>query len=325
MNVQTVSFQGLSFINIANPTDFEMKYLKNTYYFNPLNLEDYAHKTQIPKVENHRKYDLVVLRFPLFSENVPQNSHQYGVHLPTFRSHIKKRRLMSSYVNFFVSKEYVVVLHGEELPQINHIFSLCQQTLHGRTEYMSKGSVFLVYRIIDALVDNCFPVINEITSTIERIDKELEGKQTQKTLEDISATRRDLVVFHTMLKPVLSLFGELEKGKHEKLNGAMQPFWGNISDHLQKILDRLDDNQELIEGIARSNESFIMTRTNVIIKLLTVITVIIMPLQLLSGIYGMNIVGLPFAQNPWAFEIHLLIMLAVAIPLVTILKIKRWF
>lgn len=325
MNVQTVNFQGLFFINVAKPTDFEMKFLRNTYDFNSLNLEDYLHKTQIPKIENYKNYDLVVLRFPLFSENVPQNSHQYGVHLPTFHVSNKKRRLISSYVNLFVSKEYVVVLHAGELPQIDHIFSLCQKTLHSRTEYMSQGAVFLAYRIIDALVDNSFPIINEITSTIDRVDKELEEKQSQKTLEDISTTRRNLVVLHTMLKPVLSLVGELEKGEHEKLNGAMQPFWGNILDHVQKIMDRVEDNQELIEGISRSNESFIMTRTNVVIKLLTVITVIIMPLQLLSSVYGMNIVGLPFAQNPWVFGILSLLMLAIAVLLITILKAKRWF
>lgn len=325
MNVQTVNFQGLFFINVAKPTDFEMKFLRNTYDFNPLNLEDYLHKTQIPKIENYKKYDLVVLRFPIFSENVPQNSHQYGVSLPTFHASNKKRRLISSYVNLFVSKEYVVVLHAGELLQIDHIFSLCQKTLHSRTEYMSQGAVFLAYRIIDALVDNSFPIINEITSTIDRVDKELDEKQSQKTLEDISTTRRNLVVLHTMLKPVLSLVGELEKGEHEKLNGAMQPFWGNILDHVQKIMDRVEDNQELIEGISRSNESFIMTRTNVVIKLLTVITVVIMPLQLLSSIYGMNIIGLPFAQNPWVFGILSLLMLAIAVLLITILKAKRWF
>lgn len=324
MNVQTVNFQGLSFINVAKPTDFEMKFLKNTYEFNPLNLEDYLHKTQIPKIENHKKYDLLVLRFPIFSENVLQNSHQYGVHLSTFYTANKKRRLISSYVNVFVSKEYVVVLHDGTLPQIEHIFSLCQKTLHNRTEYMSKGSVFLAYKIIDALVDDCFPAINELTSTIDRIDKELENKQSQKTLEEISTTRRNLVVFHTMIKPILPLFKELEEGKHKELNGSLQPFWSNVLDHLQKIWDRVEDNRELIEGISESNESLLMTQTNLTIRLLTVITVILMPLQLLGGIYGMNIVGLPFAQSPWAFEIHLLFMFIVALPLIIIFKLKRW-
>src|SRR3972149_8553555 len=325
MNIQTVSFQGLSFINVQKPTDFEIKYLKNTYYFNPLNLDDYMHRTQIPKIENHKKYELIVLRFPLFSETVPENSHQYGVHLPTLNVPGKKKRLVSSYVNFFVSKEYVIVLHAGELPQIDHIFSLCQKTLHNRTEYMSQGSAFLVYKIIDALVDDCFPTLNELTSTIDLIDKELEGRQSQKTLEEISTTRRNLVVFHTMIKPILPLLKELEDGKHEDFNGRLQPFWGNVLDHIQKIWDRVEDNRELIEGISDSNESLLMTQTNLTIRVLTVITVIILPLQVLGGFYGMNVEGLPFTKGPWTFEIHIGMVFAVIVILITIFKLKRWF
>ena len=324
MNVQTVSFQGLSFINVAKPTDFEMKYLKNTYYFNPLNLEDYVHRTQIPKIENHRKYDLIVLRFPLFSENGPQNSHLYGMPLPAFHISNKKRRLMSSYVNFFISKEYVIVLHAGELPQIDRIFNLCQKTLHNRTEYMSQGSAFLAYKIIDALVDNCFPVINELTSTIDRIDKELEDKQSQKTLEDISATRRNLVVFHTMIRPIIPLFASLEEGKHKELNGVMQSFWGNILDHLQKILDRTEDNQELIEGISESNESLLSEKTNKIIKVLTIFSAIILPLNLLASIYGMNL-KLPFADDPFMFGKLTLVMIFTTILMLIVFMFKKWF
>lgn len=325
MNVQTVNFQGLFFINVAKPTDFEIKFLKNTYDFNSLNLEDYLYRTQIPKIENHKKYDLIVLRFPIFSENAPENSHQYGMHLPTPYTHSEKRRLASSYVNFFISKEYVVVLHDGTLPQIDHIFSLCQETLHNRTEFMGKGAAFLAYIIIDALVDNCFPIVNELTATIDRVDKELEDKQSRKTLEEISATRRNLVVFHTMIKPIIPLLKELEEGKHTELNGSMQPFWSNILDHLQKIWDRVEDNRELIEGISDSNESFIMTQTNLTIRVLTVITVIILPLQVLGGFYGMNVEGLPFTKGPWAFEIHLGMVLAVIVSLIAIFKLKRWF
>lgn len=323
MNVQTVRFQDLSFINVAKPTDFEIKFLKNTYYFNPLNLEDYMHRAQIPKIENHKKYDLIVLRFPLFSENGPQNSHQYGVHLPTFHAFNKKRRLMSSYVNLFVSKEYIVVLHAGELPQIDRIFLLCQKTLHNRTEYMSRGSVFLAYKIIDALVDDCFPVINELTSTIDRIDKELEYKQSRKTLEDISTTRRNLVVFHTMFKPILPLFASLEEGKHKALNGIMQSFWGNILDHLQKILDRVEDNQELIEGISESNESLLSSRSNQIIKVLTIFSAVILPLNLLASIYGMNL-NLPFANDPLiAWKIMLFMAFTTVVMLIAFI-FKKW-
>ncbi|MDP2638393.1 MAG: magnesium transporter CorA family protein [Candidatus Levybacteria bacterium] len=324
MNVQTVTFQGLSFVNVSKPTDFELKYLRNTYDFNHLDLDDYAYKAQIPKIESQKKYDLIVLRFPLFSENIPQNPHQYGVRIPKFHSTVKKRRLISSYVNLFISKEYVVILHEGELPQIDNIFSLCQKTIHSRTEYMSKGPAFLAYKIIDALVDACFPAINEITSKIDKIDKELETKQSQKTLEDISATRRNLVVFHTMIKPVLPLFHHLEEGRYKELNGPMQAFWSNILDHLQKIMDRIEDDQELIEGISESNESLLSSRANEIIKVLTIFSAIILPLNLLASIYGMNI-ELPFAQEPFSFLGIIAIMILGGIFMLIALKMKRWF
>lgn len=326
MNIQTVNFQGLFFINVSKPTEFEMKFLKNTYHFNPLNLEDYLHRTQVPKIEKHRNYTLVVLRFPIFAENTPENSNQYDVHLPTFRSqNTKKKRLVSSYVDIFISKEYAIVIHDGTLPQINNIFSLCQQSIHNRSDYMGKGAAFLAYRIVDALVDDCFRVVNELTATIDKIDKELEIKQSQKTLENISTTRRNVVVLHTMIKPILPLFRELEEGKHEDLNGPMQQFWSNALDHLRKIVDRTEDNRELIEGISESNESYIMTQTNLVIKVLTATTVIILPLQVLGGFYGMNVENLPFTKGPYTFFIHIGMILAVVIPLVIIFKLKRWF
>ncbi len=325
MNVQNVSFQGLSFVNVAKPTDFEIKYLKNTYYFNSLNLDDYMHRAQIPKIENHRKYDLIILRFPLFSENVPQNSHLYGVHIPlsNFTTSVKQKRVTSSYVNFFVSKESIVVLHDGALPQIDRIFALCQKSLHNRTEYMSKGPVFLTYKIIDALVDDCFPVINEVTSKIDKIDKELEGKQSQKILEDISITRRNLVVFHTMIKPILPLLDQLAKGQHKELNSTMQPFWSNVLDHLRKIMDRVEDNQELIEGISESNESLLSSRTNRIITVLTIFSAVILPLNLLASLYGMN-VSLPLAEEPFLFWNIMLLMITGSGFMLIVLKLKRW-
>ena len=324
MNVQSVNFQGLFFVNVAKPTDFEIKFLKNTYDFNPLSLEDYLTKTQIPKIENHGKYDLMVLRFPIFSEDAPQTSHQYGIlSLPVVNSGPRKRRLTSSYVDLFISDEYVVVLHDGILPQIDRIFNLCQKSLHNRAEYMSKGSAFLVYKIIDALVDDCFPSINEITSTIDRIDKELEEKQTQKTLEDISLTRRNLVVFHTMIKPTLPLFNELVEGKHKELNGPMQPYWGNILGHLEKIWDRVEDNRELIEGISISNESLLSSRNNEIVKFLTVITSIVFPFAVVNNLYSMN-VPLPDAKDPNIVWILFAIIFLAAIIIVSYFRRKKW-
>lgn len=344
MNIQTVTFKDNSFINVTNPGELEIKYLVKNFGFSSLHLEDYINKTQVPKIESMKDYSLLVLDFPYFNPNgiVKKNeekSSSFGSilnipqttlssvpfpHFPQFQPPEKRRRIISSQVDFFVGENYVVVLHDDSLLAINDIFSICQKTLRNRNEYMGEGSVFLAYRIIDALVDTCFPVVNELSSMIDKIDRELEKKQSQQTLEDISITRRNLVVFHTIIKPIIPLFGQLEEGRYKELNGSMQPFWGNISDHLQKIWDRIEDSRELIEGISESNESLLTSQTNSIVKVLTIYSAIILPLNLFASIYGMNI-QLPFANDPRIFDLLMLFMLFTGVFMLFVFKLKRWF
>lgn len=309
MNTQTVIFQGISFINVANPHELDIKDLRNNFGFNPLDLEDYVHRNQVPKIEVRKNHILIVLDFPYFKQNGNQPiqngqekknkstvenllniPHAALSSIPLFQfSGAQKRRILTSHVNLFIGKEYVVVLHEGILPPINDIFVRCQKTLRNRNDLMGQGSAYLAYKIIDALVDSCFPVINELIVMIEKIDRELEDQKTQIALEEISITRRNVVFFHTMIKPILPLFKHLEEGRHEELNGKMTDYWSNVHDHLKKIGHRLEDSRELIEGIAHSNESFIVSKTNESIKALTIIFTLTIPATVFGTFYGMNI------------------------------------
>lgn len=339
MNIQTVTFEKTSFIVCVDPKDLELKYLKNNFGFSSLHLDDYVNKTQVPKIEVTQNYTLVVLDFPFFYPNGQNQKLEEGknsifgglipqlpeIPFPTFYSTDKKRRILASQVDFFIGRDFLVVLHDGMLSSINEFFAQAQKTLRRRKEFMEKGSTFLFYHIVDSLVDNCFPVINQISSSIEHIDRELETTQSEKILEDISTTRRNIVFFHTMIKPLLPLFRELEDGKYKQLNSSqMSLFWGNVRDHLQKIWDRLEDNKELIEGISESNESLLTSRTNRIVALLTIFSAILLPSTLLASIYGMNIEGLPFAAASHAFIIIIAAMFLIGTVMITIFKTRRW-
>lgn len=340
MNIQTVTLNKTSFIVCADPKALEIKYLKNNFGFSQLHLDDYLNKTQVPKIEEFRDYTLVVLDFPYFYQNgqppvesagtsilgfIPISQVQLPqVTLPTFIPVDKKRRILSSQVDLFIGRDFLVVLHDGALSPINETFSQCQKTLRNRTELMEKGPAYLFYFIVDSLVDSCFPVINEMSTSIDKIDKELETSQSEKILEDISTTRRNIVVFHTMIKPLLPLLKDLEEGKCKGLNNELIPFWENVRDHLQKIWDRLEDSRELLEGIASGNESLITSRTNKIVAVLTMFSVILLPSTLLASIYGMNIEDLPFSISPHAFPIIITIMLLIGTVMFIVFKNKRW-
>ncbi len=359
MNTQTVSFQGLSFINVTNPHELEIKDLKNNFGFNPLDLEDYVHRTQVPKIEVHKNYSLIVLDFPFFKQNGKNqqngdalNSNGKGKtdrhsiagllniphaalsSLPMFHfASVTTRRILTSHVNLFIGKGFVVVLHEGMLPPINDIFVRCQKTLRNRNDLMGQGSVFLAYKIIDVLVDACFPVINELIVMIEKIDQELENKKTQTALEEISITRRNIVFFQTMIKPILPLFKHLEEGRYEELNGNMVHYWSNVHDHLKKIGHRLEDSRELIEGISESNEFLLRSRTNEIMTVLTTLFTLTIPATVLGTFYGMNIL-IPggIEAGSWTFlgpyTTFILVLLVSILPIFLMLlyfKHRHWF
>lgn len=360
MGIKKVKNKDFEFLNIANPGENVLKELKEKYEFNPLDLEDYINKTQIAKIEVYDNYHLMVLDFPVYTTErgyldtlEKPSSPQQPLPIKFVRSTIsnlltlpattlsytlsplaypKKKKIFYSQVYFFIGKDYLVIIHDNELPIINEIFKLCDENSSDREDLMGKGPIFLAYKIIDALVDTCFPIFNELSATIDRIDRQLEGKKSQDALEDISVTRRNLVFFQTMVKPILPIFRQLEEGKYEALDGKMKGYWSNILDHIQNLSDRLEDNRELIEGISESNESLINSKNNEIIAFLTIMFTLTIPATVIGTFFGMNIL-LPggIETGPWTFwgpyTTFIVIILASIIPLLIMLvyfRIKRW-
>jgi magnesium transporter len=337
MNVPTITHNGLSFINLNKPTDTDINFLNKNFGFSLLNLEDFLYKTQIPKIEIYKDYSLVVMDVPYIQQSDRQKKDGSGNKTfslpnvlssrstaPSFPSLPRRKRISVGEVDFFIGKDYIVVLHDEKTPQIDELFEMCRITSKHREDLMGKGPVYLFYRIIDILVDLSFSYVEDITNTIDYIDRKLEDNTSAKVIEDISMTRRNIVVFETMIKPALPIFADLEKGKYTKLNGEMMPYWSNILDHLQKIWERLEDNKELIQGIASSHESILSNRSNELVKFLTVITSISFPFVIVNNLYSMNVKGLPFANEPWIVYTLFLLIFAGAASIFAYFKYRDW-
>lgn len=334
MNVPTITHNGLSFINLNKPTAEQIAFLNKHFGFSMLNLEDYLYKTQIPKIEPYKDYTLFVMDVPYIPVSLKaRHTNTKPGALPNLLSNklvvpnstaARKKRIKIGEVDFFIGKDYLVVLHDEHTPLIDEIFEMCKITSKHREDLMGKGPGYLLYRIADILIDSSFSYVEEINSTIDYIDKQLEEKSGAALIEDISVTRRNIVVFETMIKPLLPIFGDLEKGKFDQLNGHMKEYWGNLLDHLQKIWERLEDNKELIAGIATSNESILSNRNNELMKFLTVITSIAFPFVVMNNLYSMNVRGLPFADSPWIVYVIFMLIFAGGMLIIAYFKYKDW-
>jgi magnesium transporter len=303
LNVRSVAHGSVRWIDITHPGDPEIEWLRRTFNFHPLHLDDTISKIQRPKIDDADDYTFIVLHFPVYSKLV--------------------RITTPSEVDIFVGKDYLITVHSGALKPLGRFFKQCQDDPGQRAAAMGRSTGYLLYLIIDMLVDYCFPILNKISVNIEQIEDEIFEEKVRRTVQEISVVRRDIIAFRRIVKPLIPVIASLERKHRPVLGEDMDEYFGDISDHLSKIWDTLEDYKEVIEGLSDTINSLTSNRINEIIKVLTIISVILLPLTLISGIYGMNI-ELPAGRNPYAFEIVIGSMILVIGGMLLFFRWRKW-
>lgn len=302
-NIRSVVHGALTWIDIMHAGQAEIEWLERTFGFHPLHLDDTISKIQRPKIDDADDYTFIVLHFPVYSKLV--------------------RVTTSSEVDIFVGPNYIITAHSGALKPLTRFFKQCVEDPSARAAAMSRSSGYLLYLIIDKLVDYCFPILNKIDNNIEHVEDQIFQERVRQTVYEISIIRRDIIAFRRIVKPVMPVISSLERKQRPFLNEDMEEYFGDIADHLSKIWDTLEDYKEVIEGLSDTLTSLTNNRINEIIKVLTIISVILLPLTLISGIYGMNI-DLPGDEHPFAFELVLGMMLVVIASMLGFFRWRKW-
>lgn len=303
LNVRQIQQGDITWVNIEHPTEAEIEWLRRRYNFHPLHLDDTLSKIQRPKIDDADEYTFIVMHFPVYSRLV--------------------RVTTPSEVDIFVGPNYVITVHAGNLKPLSRFFSQCQEDPAMREKVMGRSVGYLLYQVIDKLVDYCFPILDKIDRNIEQVEDEIFEDKVRRTVLEISIIRRDIIAFRRIIKPLLPVMSSLERKQRPFLTEELEEYFGDISDHLSKIWDTLEDYKEVIEGLSDTITSLTNNRINDIIKVLTIISVILLPLTLISGIYGMNI-PLPAQESQFAFEIVLGIMLLVIGSMLAFFRWRKW-
>lgn len=303
LNIQTVSHNGITWVSIVHPGEAEIEWLRKTYGFHPLHLEDTLSKIQRPKIDDEDDYTFIVTHFPVYSKLV--------------------RVTTPSEVDIFVGSSFLITTHAGNLKPLTRLFKQCAEEPAVREQVMGRSTGFLLYAILSRLVDYCFPILNKIDLNIEQVDDDIFEEKVRRTVQEISIIRRDVISFRRIVKPLIPVIGSLERKSRPFLNEETEDYFGDIADHLSKIWDTLEDYKEVIEGLSDTITSLTNNRINEIIKVLTIISVILLPLTLISGIYGMNI-PLPAATHPQAFEIVVAVMVVVVVAMLAFFRWRKW-
>jgi magnesium transporter len=210
-------------------------------------------------------------------------------------------------VDMFIGAGYLVTVHDGRLWPIAHLFGQCQADAQVRQKHMGRGASHLLHDLIDSLVDYCFPILYKVDANIREIEDEIFDERVRDIVREISWVRRDIIALQRIIKPQLPIVANLEGEDRPFIREGLDVYFDDVLDHLHKAWDMLEDDRDVIDGLSDTANTLTSYRTNEVIKVLTVISFIMLPLTLLSGIYGMN-VGLPLEDNPFAFVLLVLVM-----------------
>jgi magnesium transporter len=305
LHIETVTFKELSWVNIEQPTRRETDYLAQTYSFNQLDLDDCLSRRQRPKVDEYETYLFAVLQFPKWHKEV--------------------QIARPSQLAMFIGKNYVVTVHAGELTPLVNFFDLCRDDPAMRQRAMSKGSALLAYRIIDLLVDYCFPIMDKILGQME-IAEDRVFDATVEATHELAVVRRDIIAQRRIIWPLRAVIAELEPKLKKFTTRNMSDLFGDMLDHLAKIWDTLEECKEVIEVYKDSDYVLSTERINRIMRVLTIFSAIILPFVVISSIYGMN-VYLPGGLTIGSFQTFLLLllfMMLVAGGMLFFFRRKHW-
>src|SRR3954466_2085723 len=303
--VAELSAHDLTWIHLDSPTSEEATLLAERFGWHPLDIEDVLSKRQRPKIDEYADdgYLFVVLHFPVYDKAV--------------------QRLNAAELDLFVGHDYLVTLPNVELLPVTRLFRRCEEDEELRDQLFSKGSGYLLYHILDDLFDYCFPILDKIGHKLDSVEDDLFEKRAEEVVRDLSNVKQEIISYRKIIKPERSTLRLLERQVERFLPEQLELYFDDIVDASERIWDLLDNYKEVVEALEDTNESVISHRQNDVLRFLTVVTVILLPLTLITGIFGMN-VHFPGFGTAAAFWAIIGGMVGLAVGLTAFFRLKRW-
>ena len=303
--IETINFENVKWLHILNPSEDDFDFLLKEYEFHPLDIEDCRSVNQRPKIDEYDDYYFLILHFPFFDK--------------------ANKFVRVKEVKIFWGKDYIVTI-GRSHWVVKNLFKDLQKKHELGSDDLSdivESSDSLLYNILDRLMVETYTLILRIGTEVDGINYDIFSKKSEKVIEQLSITRKNIISLNTTFKPQVRVFHKFESGGIKGYEEDMEDYWGNILDQYQKMFDLVEDYGELIEGLSHTFDSLQTNKTNEIMRILTFISTIMLPLSVISGIYGMN-VNLPFMQEGWVFGVIIAVMLIVVVGFIFYFKKKRW-
>src|SRR3954469_22525409 len=307
-NVQTIEWSSpagekFRWLNIEHPSPLECAWLEEHFNFHALDLEDVMSRNQRPKIDEYPDYLFIVLHFPIFDKQVG--------------------RLNAGELDLFVGPDYIITLPNQPLKPVEYLFERCRTNEEVREQYFSKGTGYLLYHVVDQCFDYCFPMLRKIGNKLEQLEEEIFSGRSEEVVRDLSNVKQEIINFRKTIRPERTVLRDLERTKQRYMAEDMEVYFDDIVDASERIWDMLENYKEVVEALEDTNESVLSHRVNDVLRVLTAISVVVLPLTLIASIFGMN-TGVPWEGAIGAFWIIVGVMVGLLAGMIGYFRHRGW-
>ncbi|MFA6533828.1 MAG: magnesium transporter CorA family protein [Patescibacteria group bacterium] len=299
MAYQEIKGKKNSWIHFDRVDEAAGEYLRTSQKFHPLDIEDVTSDRQRSKIDTYKHYFFLIVVLPYYDE--------------------VEKKLRGREVDIFVTQNSLITIAKKPFPFLDEIFRKVERSNKLQKMWLDKGVTFLLYKILASLFRDSTKALDYIGREVSAVEDDVYDNELKSVAHDLAFIRRGVLAARRMLDPQRSTINVLVNLRREFIPEEMSIYFDDIHDHVEKMWVEVENYRETVDGLHLTNESLISQHTNRIIKILTVISVSLMPLTLLSGIYGMNLVRLPYADRPpvvWGMFISAALFISGAITLV---------
>ncbi len=284
-------------LDVDSPDGREMESVAKAFGLHALSVEDVTKVYQRPKAEAFENYALVIIRS--FRKDDPSQTVQ---------------------LNFILSHNFLITLSFEPVTAQDDFYEKARQNPY----LMSLGSDYLLYAVIDKVVDDYFPIAGDITEKLDVLEDAVFQNPDEGLLNGVFETKKRLFAFRKEVQPVRDIANALSRGEVKFVRGPNSPYFRDVYDHMVRILDNVELNRDLVSNIMDAYLSAVSNNLNKSMKRIAAISTILMPPTLLASAFGMNFRVIPEADWDYGFYLIIVVMVAMVLGSFWYFRKKDW-
>jgi len=275
--------------------------LGSQFELHPLMLEDILHTEQRPKFEDFEKYMFFVMQMLRYNEEI--------------------QAVESEQISLVLGESYVITFQE----RVGDVFDTVRERIRNSKGRIRKmGPDYLAHALIDAIVDSYFSILEKVGEKIESMEEQLVSDPTERTLQQIHTMKREMILLRRSVWPLREVISGVQRSESRLIQESTDVYLRDVYDHTIQIIDTIENFRDMVSGMLDIYLSGISNRMNAVMKVLTIIATIFIPLTFVAGVYGMNFEHMPELKWHWAYPAVWLVMIAIAAVMLVYFRRKKW-